>query len=135
MLAPDQPMLAPDEVTVDSEAVDRGIFEWVSADCAMLAPCLSPEALGLAPDARVLDIGCGTSILPLHLAAMYTNVIGVDRETHCAASMTARFGERAGLRWVTADVTASAGAMWPLADGCTELAAALGSRNGPLTDR
>ena len=127
-------MLMADEATVDSEAVDRGIFEWVTADCAMLAPCLSPEALGLAPDARVLDIGCGTSILPLHLAAMYTNVIGVDRETHCAASMTARFGERAGLRWVTADVTAAAGAMWPLADGCVELVVDKGMLDCALTE-
>lgn len=92
------------EVADEFASIDRGNFEWV-ADWKVLRPLLSPDRLGLAPTAHVVDIGCGTSLLPVQLASMYTKVTGVDREPHCAASMTAQYGDRAGLEWVTCDIT------------------------------
>ena len=62
-----------------------------------LAPLLSPAHLGLAADARVLDVGCGTSLLPVHLATMYTSVIGVDRDPlafEMAAAWAGDYGDR-----------------------------------------
>ena len=57
----------------------RGTFEWV-AGWEVLAPLLSPEALSIAPDAHAVDIGCGNSTLPLHLASFYQRVTALDRD-------------------------------------------------------
>ena len=99
--------------------VDRGNFEWVNG-WEVLAPHLSPSSLGLPPTARVVDIGCGTSSLPLHLSTMYVEVVGVDREAHCTASMTAQHGCSNLLRWLTCDVTA-AELDESLPEGCADL--------------
>ena len=83
---------------------DRGTFEWVTSDWHTLGPLLAPDRLELRSDARVVDVGCGTSLLPVQLATMYSSVVGIDREAHCAQSMLARYGDRDELRWLTADL-------------------------------
>jgi hypothetical protein len=88
------------------DVVDRGTFEWV-AGWEQLARVLSPARLELSPNARAVDIGCGNSMLPVCLSSMYANVIGIDREPHCAASMIAQHGQSDALRWETCDITAT----------------------------
>ena len=115
------------------EVEDRGVFEWV-ADWKTLGPRLSPAHLGLSPAARVIDVGCGTSTLPLHLASMYACVTGVDREEHCASSMTAQYGERDDLRWITCDVTAPELDASLLPYGCADLVVDKGMLDCALTE-
>ena len=114
---------------------DRGTFEWV-AGWEELRDVLSPSRLGLPTDARVVDIGCGTSTLPLHLATMYGRVTGADREPHCAASMSAMHSESDALRWVTCDVTATDTAALEavLPEGSAELVVDKGTLDCALTE-
>ena len=117
------------------DSADRGTFEWV-ADWEQLREVLSPTSLGLPPTARVVDVGCGTSTLPLHLATMYTSVVGADREPHCAASMSAMHANSEGLCWVTCDVTTSDTAALDatLPEGSSELVVDKGTLDCALTE-
>jgi len=82
----------------------RGTFEWV-AGWDKLAPLLTPEALGLPRTARVADVGCGNSTLPLHLGSLYESVLGLDREQHTAETMRTQHGsEHRRVAWATCDV-------------------------------
>ena len=86
------------------DGTERGTFEWV-AGWEHLAPLLAPGALGLQPSAHVVDVGCGDSTLPLHLAAHYERVTAMDREAHCTASMSAQYGsDHENVHWMTCDV-------------------------------
>ena len=69
----------------------HGTFEWI-VGWDELAAHLAPAALGLPPGARALDVGCGTSELPVHLAreAGYASVTAIDRDTGCIAHMAGR---------------------------------------------
>ena len=81
-----------------------GNFDWV-ANAAQLAPLLTPEALRLPATASVVDIGCGNSWLPLHLATQLARVTALDREADCVASMQATHGaQHERVTWVACDV-------------------------------
>jgi cyclopropane fatty-acyl-phospholipid synthase-like methyltransferase len=63
-------------------------------------------SLGLTPQARIIDIGGGDSLLVDHLvAAGYRNVTVLDLSAAALARAQARLGDRAqDVRWVVGDV-------------------------------
>ena len=80
----------------------------------------APFALGLRPTARAVDLGCGFSTLPLHLASLYAEVLALDREEHCVETMTARY-ERCGCngKGARADGNAGSRLRWAVCDVCS----------------
>ena len=57
----------------------------------------SPNRCGLAPGARLLDVGCGPGIVALTLADLFADVVGVDAD----AEMLAEAQRRADALGVT----------------------------------
>ena len=49
----------------------HGTFEWIVGWEELAAHLAPPAVLGLAPGARAVDLGCGTSEVPVHLGAKY----------------------------------------------------------------
>jgi SAM-dependent methyltransferase len=92
-----------DAIVGGAHGPSSNTFEWV-AGWRDLESRLSPASLGLASSARVVDIGCGVSTLPLCLAQLYRDVTGLDREAHCVTMMTDQYGETDRLRWRTCDI-------------------------------
>ena len=83
----------------------HGTFEWIVGWEELAAHLAPPAVLGLAPGARAVDLGCGTSELPVHLAASgYAHVLAVDRDVGCIAHMHARHGAVPGLAWRACDL-------------------------------
>jgi len=60
------------------------------------------DALGLPPDASVLDLGCGTGLLTVPLAGRYERVIGADPSPDMLALARSR-SEGAPVAWLLAD--------------------------------
>lgn len=82
----------------------EGRFEWI-VDWPALSQLLTPQALGLAVSASVLDVGCGTSSLAVQLAGSgYACVTAVDREVSCVEHMRAQHIAQS-VRWLVCDVT------------------------------
>ena len=81
----------------------RGTFEWVAGWPSLEAHF---KALNLpSSTTHAIDIGCGNSTLPLHLASLYSCVSALDREEHCAVSMRAQHPEAAErVTWRTCDI-------------------------------
>lgn len=114
--------LAQDVCSKDEIGQDKMVentFEWV-AGWNVLESLLRPSALGLRPTARAVDLGCGFSTLPLHLASLYAEVLALDREEHCVETMTARY-ERCGCngKGARADGNAGSRLRWAVCDVCS----------------
>ena len=86
-------------------APKAGRFEWI-APWEEVRALLEPSVLGLRPDARALDLGCGTSTLALELSRVpgIGSVVGLDREPGCIEHMRSTHGEPPGVRWVAGDI-------------------------------
>ena len=83
----------------------HGTFEWIVGWEELAAHLAPPAVLGLAPGARAVDLGCGTSEVPVHLAASgYAHVLAVDRDVGCIAHMHSRHGAVPGLAWRECDL-------------------------------
>ena len=83
----------------------HGTFEWIVGWEELAAHLAPPAVLGLAPGARAVDLGCGTSEVPVHLAASgYAHVLAVDRDVGCIAHMHARHGAVPGVAWRACDL-------------------------------
>ena len=83
----------------------HGTFEWIVGWEELAAHLAPPAVLGLSPGARAVDLGCGTSEVPVHLAASgYAHVLAVDRDVGCIAHMHARHGAVPGLTWRECDL-------------------------------
>ena len=86
----------------------HGHFEWI-VDWEHLARFLVPAALGLKSAASALDIGCGTSRLPLQLSeiAGIASVTAIDREAGVVRHMHELHGHSPGVRWIACDLLQS----------------------------
>ena len=81
-----------------------GHFEWVS-DCSAVMEYLDMARLGCSHDMRVLDIGCGTSMLPICMRRQpgIASVVAIDRDAGCVAHMrSAHAAEQ--IEWLTCDI-------------------------------
>jgi SAM-dependent methyltransferase len=76
---------------------------WHDVECGAYAADLGLwEELAEQADGPVLDLGCGTGRVALHLARRGHRVIGVDREPELIAALEAR-GDGLALQGVAAD--------------------------------
>ena len=81
----------------EATTAKAGTFEWI-VGWDELAAHLVPDALGLTQGAQAVDLGCGTSEVPVHLATCgYSSVVAVDRDGGCVAHMHSRHGAVPGL--------------------------------------
>ena len=83
----------------------HGTFEWIVGWQELANHLAPPAVLGLKPGAQAVDLGCGTSEVPVHLAASgYARVVAVDRDAGCIAHMHSRHGAVPGLSWRECDL-------------------------------
>ena len=77
----------------DSRYKEEEHVEWL-LDCEQLGKRVEEAAAasGWGKDARILHLGCGTSLLPQHLHKLgYTRVVNIDNSPVCVSSMSQRF--------------------------------------------
>ena len=92
---------------------------WMAGDFGVVAKTIASGAetfvagLGIAPDARVLDVACGTGNLAIPLARMGAIVTGVD----IAANLLVQARERAAAEGLSATFDEGDAEALPYADG------------------
>ena len=85
----------------------EGNFEWVTKDVhGLIKTFLRPDVLFEDPDdvTHVVDIGCGTSILPSLLSKSYANVVGIDVNRKIVKEMNTRYEKVKNLRFICMDI-------------------------------
>eukprot|EP00965_Chrysotila_dentata_P123195 4072659-Pleurochrysis_carterae.AAC.1 len=76
-----------------------GHFEWVAESGVVAAAAAAMVRGGRQTAARAVDIGCGTSTLPVALISQpgILAVVALDREQHCVEHMQVRALKRPPL--------------------------------------